>query len=529
MPIKSTSRSFLKKTLLLGAYTLVSKCSGLIRDMLMVRYFGASALSDAFFVAFRIPNSLRKIFAEGALSAVFVPSIVSLVRKGGNDAASKLLSLMLVLTQSIVLLICCCIWWKSELVIHSIAPGWSHLQDALAQTAQASSLLRIVIFFIFFISSSALFAGALQALNHFSIPALGQVLINITTIAGLIICMQYHLSVEYLALFIVLGSLLQLIAHIAAYLYYNFKFLWPDTETWHHAKNLLIRFIPCILSMGIVEINLFIDAQFASFLPEGSLSLMTYAANIMRIPLGIFVTAFSTILLPHISRTSSYAPQRLSYYLLEATKMILWATLPASSILSFFSPQILSTLYSSHSLTIDQTYEIQHLLIAFLLGLFFFSFNKIVLTMYYALHDAFTPTLVSIIATACNIALNFLLIGHFKALGLVMATALASALQAFIFIGILRQKFNFKMYIHAFGQFIYRYSIQLLSLGTIFYGIYRILFTLCRYLPLRHQEFFMASFGFWLWAGPLSGIFALTVYASRHWFGVKLYFLDKAL
>jgi putative peptidoglycan lipid II flippase len=514
-------KSIMKKTIQIGSSTLISRFLGIIREYLMVRYLGAGAGSDAFVTAFKIPSSLRKIFAEGALSAAFLPSFVSALRKKESDAYS-LMSLAFVLFEGSLLVLCGIIMIFAPTIIGFIAPGFSAEQVALTVP-----LVRILMPFIFFISSSALLAGALQAVGNFFVPAFGPILLNIVFIFGLLICWFLQLPVAYLCFFILFGGFLQFVQHILAYFKLNFSFGRITTHTWHSFSGILAKFFMCLLSMSVMEINLFIDTSFASYLPVGNITLIYYANRFMGIPLGVFAVAFSTILLPHFSRIGTYAPKRLNFYLLESAKLIFWVTLPCTLAMIFFADKIFTTLFLSDFFSLQQAHEAGAILTAFVIGLFFFAYNKIILNIYYAMHETKIPSIISILSTFVNIILNFVLMGLLKAPGLALATTIAGIIQTGLLLYYLNRSFAIHGYFYQFFRFAIRYSFQVVAMGTVFlllyYGGQHLLATQAPQ-PIAH--FFLDKIGFWLWAGPLCLLAGLLLYLYSGLFGVRLYFLD---
>jgi putative peptidoglycan lipid II flippase len=183
MHMHLSKKAIVYKTMQIATVTLLSRLFGIVREFLMVSYLGAGATSDAFIAAFRIPNSLRKIFAEGALSATFIPTLVKTMRDHGQESANRLMTLGFLVFEGIVMLICMVAMWKADAVIHFVAPGFSP-----QQTAEAIPLLRFLMPFILFISSGALLAGALQSAGKFLIPALAPVALNVVLIIGLATC-----------------------------------------------------------------------------------------------------------------------------------------------------------------------------------------------------------------------------------------------------------------------------------------------------------------------------------------------------
>lgn len=518
----SHSRSSLvRNTLKIGSSTVLSKILGMVRDILMIRFLGVSAASDAFNAAFRLPNSLRRIFAEGALSAAFIPALVRVVKDEGQVAASRLITRMVWIVEGIVALVCLLIMIFAQQVVSITVPGFSD-----AQMVYAVPLLRVLIFFLFFVSSSALFGGALQAIHRFFIPSISQVVLNGVLIVGLLACLFFNLPVITLAWIIVFGGFITLILHIGAYLRHQFSFERSDIATSREVRAVLWRFLPCIASLGMVEVSLFIDQQFISFFPVGSITLWNNAANFMRLPLGIGIVSFTTALLPHISRVSAYAPQRLSYYLFESLKSVVWIVVPIILIMSFFAQDIFMTLFMSENFSYTHVLQAKTLLVILLVGLFFFAINRIMINMFYALHETFLPTLVTIGGTVLNTALNFVAMYWGGINGIAWATVIAAALQSLAFLLLLRYRFRFTLYLKPFFIFARNALVQMGLLLAVFYLLFRVGYFLMQRLPESLSLFFTYKIGFWLWVGPLCCLFALAYFLTRRYFRIKLYFFE---
>lgn len=277
--------------------------------------------------------------------------------------------------------------------------------------------------------------------------------------------------------------------------------------------------------MSAMEMGNFIDTSFASYLPKGSVSLIYYANRFVGIPLGVFATAFATILLPHFSHITSYAPRRLSFYILETIKFVAWVTVPVALMMSFFADKIFLTMFSS-KLTILQVNEAASILSAFLLGLFFASCNKILLNIYYALRNTKVPAIISALTIVSNIILNKLLIGSMQATGLALATTLSWSLQTVMFVACLHYLFDVKVYFGAFGNFCARYATQLVILGALFYGLYRSLVWMITHYMTTLAGHLLYGLPFWFWVGPLCVTFFIVTWYTRRYFGLRIYFLD---
>jgi len=517
-------KSIIKKTVEVGGSTLLSRGFGLIREILRARYLGTNAMADAFFVAFMIPNSLRKIFAEGALTAAFVPTIVSVVKHDDRKEANSLMTTTFLFFEGILALLCLVMFFNAETVIKLVASGFD--QDKIIMTAK---LFKILCTFILFVSSSALLAGSLQAVNHFLIPALGPVLLNIVFIGAISACLWFDWPVAYLCYAILFGGIANFILHLIAYFKFGFSFDEITPLAKSQLKSLITKFLPVMFSMSIMEINLFIDISFSSYLPDGSVSIINYANRFMGIPLGVFAVALSTILLPHFARVKMQEPEKLSFYLFEAAKLVMWVTIPVTIFMMAFSQEIFSTLFLSAKFPMEKILQAKLVLIAFLAGLFFFSLNKIILNIYYALHDTLTPMVISIVATLANLFLNRVFVFWLKAPGLAIATSISGALQTCLFIYFLHTMYQFDFHFKQAGHFISKFILQTTAMTALFASLYwlfkfLILFGLVN-LP-KTQEFLLYKFGLWLWVGPLLVALLLVFFKTRKYFGLEMYFLD---
>lgn len=517
----ASHNKILKKTIEVGGSTLLSRFFGILREVLMVKYLGASGLSDAFLTAYKIPNSLRKIFAEGALSAAFIPTVVSTLQHDNKNGIAGLMSLAFLVFEGMVLTICALIMIYAQHIIQFIAPGFSE-----QQIHAAIPMLHILMPFIFFISSSALLGGALHAIGHFFIPAIAPVIVNIIFIIGIGICLLLNLPVTTLCWFIVFAGLVHFIVHLIMYFKFNFFFGKITRKDITVFARIMGKFLLCLPSISLMEVALFIDTSFASFLAPGSISLLFYANRFVGIPLGVFAVAFSTILLPHFSRINTYCPKRLHFYLLESAKFILWITIPVALLMGFFSEEIFSTIFLSKKFTLAQVQEAGNILLAFLFGLFFFSLNKILLNIFYAMHAAWIPAVIALCATTINVILNMLFIERFAAIGLAIATTISSIVQTALFLIILHKKYNFRIYLMPFLFFTAQYALQLTFFGGGFWLCYHIVIkAITLILPPALALFFISKIGLWLWVGPLALLFLALLYFSRTLCKIQLHFL----
>lgn len=513
-------KSILSKTIQFGSFTFLSRILGLAREMLMSRYVGSNPLAQAFIAAFGLPNSLRKIFAEGALTAAFVPTFVDILKKDGKKDANSLLTISFLFFEGVLILLCLLVFYYAHWVIRKSVPGFSaeHVNYAVP-------MLRILISFILFVSSSALLAGALQAINHFFVPAFSPVLLNVFFIAGIIASWQFGYPIETLCYAILAGGFVQFLLHIFVYYYRGFRFEKINKKSIVNFQRVLVKFVPVMFSMSILEVNFFFDRMLASYFPKG-VALLYYSFRFMGIALGVFAVAFSTVLLPHFTRISSYAPKRLSFYLLESAKFVFWVIVPVTILMSFFSEEIFSTLFMSSKFPYEDVLASKSILKAFLAGLFFFSLNKILLNIYYALHNTSIPAVVSVVGTTINIALNYLLMQYWQTLGLAIATSISGGITTLLLVFLLVTEFNFKLYTKTFLDFVVRYCVQLACMFCVFFGFYYLSLHLVMLMPENIAYFFTQQIGLWAWVMPLCGLLFLLLYKTSRLFRVKLYFLS---
>jgi putative peptidoglycan lipid II flippase len=530
MSKKLNGRSILKYTMQLGFATVISKGLGFVRELLMARYLGVGPLADAFFTAFRIPNSLRKIFAEGALSAAFVPTLTQVIAQEGREQGSRVTTAALLVMQAMLAVICAVFVFGAPFFIALQVPGWLVNDGQSSERFMVAVMLfKILIFYIMFISMSSLLAGTLQGINKFSVSAWGQIVMNIGWIIQLMVCSFYAVPLTTFCWFVLLNGAFYALFHCLFYWQEGFTFSFVfDKKVWASVWQGLKKFFPCALGLGAVEINLYIDQIVASYLPGGSLSLLNYTQGFVRLPLGVFAVAFGTILLPHFSRVSRYAPRRMGYYLLESSKLVLWVTLPATLLMSLFSYKIFYTTYYSFSdkFALEYVQQASVLLILSMLGLFFLSLNKIVVNIYYALHETRWPTIITIISTVCNTVFNIIGMRFLGLNGIVLATSLAAVIQLVLCVWVLHTRMRLPMYPRAFWDFCFNYFTQVALVSIVFSGLYGLCWygiSLCS-AGITHLLF--ETMLYWLWVGPLCGLFMLALYVTRRQFGLRLHFLD---
>ncbi len=523
------SRSILKQSSKIGFFALISRCIAFMREIFLIRFFSVGETSDIFFTAFRIPNTMRKIFAEGSLSSVLVPALISSQHKGGDQAMNRLTTFSFLVIESIMLIFCGIIFWFAPEVIHIIVPGFG------AEKVQSCvQLLRILISFILFMSSGAIFASALQSQHRFFIPALAPSILNVTYVVALIVCLYFQLNVTSFCYCMIATSVIFFLMHLITYFKDGYRLASANAQTKIEFKKILVQFLPCFLSVGIMEINHFINTGFCSYFQSGSLTLLRYTFQFVNIPIGIIAASLVTVLLPHFSKLHLEKPESLAEQLFEAMKFIIWTTIPLTFLMTFFSKEIFHTLFLGDAQAMSKVPLAQSIFLGYLVGLLFFSLNKIFLSIFYAIRLTMIPLCTTLVSIVVNYSLNRILMQDYGAAGIAFSCSVAAMVQSFIFVLVLHQRLKLSVPLKDWINFLMRYAIQFLSCTALFWFLYVIVrsavdslkFELNLHFVQINQEFFISSLGFWFWVGPLTLIFLGSLYVSRRFFGIKLSYFD---
>ncbi|OGB86580.1 murein biosynthesis integral membrane protein MurJ [candidate division TM6 bacterium RIFCSPHIGHO2_12_FULL_38_8] len=523
------SRSILKQSSKIGFFALISRCIAFMREIFLIRFFSVGETSDIFFTAFRIPNTMRKIFAEGSLSSVLVPALISAHHKNGDQGLNRLTTFSFLIIESIMLLFCGIIFYFAPCVIHLIVPGFG------AEKIQASvHLLRILISFILFMSSGAIFAAALQSQHKFFIPALAPSILNVLYVASLIVCLYFKLSVTAFCYTMIMTSVVFFLLHLLTYAQSGYGFAASTEQTKLEFKMILKQFLPCFLSVGIVEINHFINTAFCSYFASGSLTLLRYTFQFVNIPIGIITTSLVTVLLPHFSKLHLEKPQDLAGQLFEAMKFIIWTTMPLWFLMAFFSREIFHTLFLGDAQAMSKVPLAQSIFMGYLVGLLFFSLNKVFLSIFYALRLTMVPLCTTFVSIGVNYSLNRLLMQDYGAAGIAFSCSMAAMVQSVVFLIVLHKRLALSWPRDVWILFLTRYAVQLVTCISIFWFLYVLVrsvvislhFDLNLHFVQINQDFFILSLGYWLWVGPLVGIFLGLLYFSRRFFGIRLSYFE---
>lgn len=449
---------------IVAAGTFLSRILGFVRDMILAGFFGAAPAADAFYVAFRIPNLLRELFAEGSMSAAFIPVFTEYLTKRTRAEAKELASAaftFLFLILSVVVLLGMLF---APQIVTVIAPGF--LQDP-ARFRLTADLTRMMFPFLLFISLAALAMGILNSTRHFAPPAFSSGVFNVVSIALLLGFTPFFPQPVYAAAVgVALGGLAQFLIQVPALYGEGFSLSFTRlTRPLHPGLVQMGRLLlPTTLGLSVTQINVFVNTLLASFLPSGSVSYLYYGLRLIHFPLGIFAVALATALLPTLSAHAARGDHEgLRRSFSFGLRLVFFITFPAMLGLILFRVPIVHLLFERGAFDRTATLGTAEAVLFYSLGLWAFAGVRIVVPVFYSLQDTKTPVKIGILAVLLNFILNLLLIAPMKHRGLALATSLSAAFNfSFLFI-ILRRRIgrvdgkriirsHFKVLVASFGM-----------------------------------------------------------------------------
>ncbi|PJG85583.1 murein biosynthesis integral membrane protein MurJ [Conservatibacter flavescens] len=437
------SKRLLKSGIIVSTMTLLSRILGLIRDVVIANIIGAGAAADVFLFANRIPNFLRRLFAEGAFSQAFVPVLAEYQKQGDLTKTQAFIGKVSGTLGGLVSIVTLLAMIGSPIVAAIFGTGWfiDWLNDGpdASKFEQASLLLKITFPYLWFITFVALSGAILNTLGKFGVMSFSPVLLNIAMIGAAVFLSPHTSSPDLaLAIGIFLGGLLQFLFQIPflkrAGLLVKPKWAWNDEGV----KKIRTLMIPALFGVSVSQINLLLDTFIASFLMTGSISWLYYSDRLLEFPLGLFGIAISTVILPalarhHVNRSDNEAQSAVDFRntMDWGVRMILLLGLPAMFGIAILAQPMLLTLFMRGNFTLNDVQAASLSLWAFNSGLLSFMLIKILANGYYARQDTKTPVKIGIIAMISNMLFNILAI-WFSYVGLAIASAMSATLNAYL-------------------------------------------------------------------------------------------------
>ncbi len=445
-----TRPSLLRSTLTFSGATFISRVLGLVREQAIAYAFGANAATDAFWVAFRIPNFLRRLFAEGSFSVAFVPVFTEVKEKRSHEELKQLVARTAGTLGGVLLVVTALGVLGAGWVARGFAPGSI---DEPVKFALTTDLLRITFPFLLFVSLTALAGGVLNSFHKFALPALTPVILNLCMIAGAL-WLAPHLGTPIMALgwAIFAAGILQLLVQLPALRALDLLSLprWG----WSHpdVRRIMRLMVPTLFGSSVAQINLLLDTLIASFLISGSQTWLAQTDRLLEFPLGIFGVALGTVILPSLSRHHvSTDREGFAKALDWGLRTALLISVPAMFALVLLAKPILATLLQHGRFTAHDVDMAALSLSALSFGLPAFALVKVVAPAFYARQDTKTPVRAGVTAMIANMVMNIVFVGALFALwhrpddlgggwldalarvpGLHMGLALASALASYL-------------------------------------------------------------------------------------------------
>ncbi len=439
---------FIKTISTLSSLTFLSRILGYVRDLLIARIIGAGMISDAFFVAFKLPNLFRRVFAEGAMNSAFIPVVSGIFSNSGRIESDKFFSKVFSLLLNTLFFILVIIEIFMPFVISIIAPGF---EDDPLKKELAVQYSQLAFPFVFFICLTSLVGSYLNTLGKFAAMAFTPIILNLCLISVLMFLSgeisEKENITKILSLSISVAGFIQLVWLLfnlkinSVRLRIHFKELSNFVKFDSDSKRLFQLFIPALVGNGVYQINLLIDMILASTLPDGSISYLYYADRVNQLPLGVFGIAISTALLPVLSKKIKEKKfEESNIHISNSIKISFLLSIPATMGIIILSNEIVNFLFLRGEFTLSDSILTSKALLVLSLGLPAFILIKVLVTPFFASEDTKTPVYVSLICMFINLILNLILIGPYQHIGLVIATTISAWINVILLFFLLNKK-----------------------------------------------------------------------------------------
>lgn len=466
----SEHRHLLKSASLITAVTILSRILGYIRDSRVAFLLGAGTEADAYTTAYRIPNLLRRLVGEGAVSAAFIPVFSRYLAENKKREAWEFANTMLTVITIFLTAVTVAGIVFSPFIVRLFASGFVDTPGKLELTA---ALNRIMFPYIFLISMSALAMGILNSFHRFAEPAFSPVLLNLSMIVFSFLGGLFGDVTRTLAVGVVVGGALQLAIQVPALVSSGWRIRFKLDFSHPGVRQVSKLMVPVIFGVGIVQINVLIDTQFASYLDEGSVAAIYIADRVMELVLGGYAVAVSTVILPLLSRQAATRQMdEMKTTLNFATRIILFITFPATAGLILLRHEIIEVLFQHGDFDAASTALTAWPLPFFALGLSAFSMVKIIVPAFYALEDTGTPVKIAFIAMFLNIGFNFLFIRPLQNGGPALATSLSAFFNSISLMAIFHRRYG-SFGIGAIMRSVAKFAVATAALAVVTYGMIR--------------------------------------------------------
>lgn len=426
---------------LMSIATFISRILGYLKDMIIANFFGATGVADTFFVAFRIPNLLRELFAEGSMSSAFIPVLTEYHTKKGIEEAKRLVRVTFTFILTFLGLVCIAGIVFAPVIVSLIAPGFL---DNLSKFSLTVVLTRIMFPFLLFISFAALIMGSLNTRKVFFIPALAPAMLNITIIISVILlASRMEQPIIAVAIGVVCGGILQFAFQLPSFFKEGYS-LKTDFNFRHQGlKKMSMLILPATMGMAVAQINIFISTILGTYLPEGSITYLYYSMRLVQFPIGIFGVAMGMAVLPTLSEHVAKGEfNKLRDDLSFSMRLLFFITIPAMAGLIFLREPIVNILFQRGKFDYLATLGTAQALLFYSIGIWAVVGVRVMTASFYSMQDTKTPVKIAMSALIMNVILSITLMNPLKHSGLALANSLASSLNFALLFLFLRRKLN---------------------------------------------------------------------------------------
>ena len=402
--------SLLRGTSVVAALTLLSRVLGFFREVLVARLFGASAIADTYFIALRIPNMLRSIFAEGALTSAFIPVFAKEIKAGSKEAHAAFKSIASALLISTGTITALGIIYSKQ-IVSVVAPGFS---TNAQQFELAVSLTQIMFPYLMCVSLITLFNGALNSVYIFGISAWAQVVMNLTLIVGAYLAAFYQQTeaAYFLAISVVVGGVLQVVTQMPALKRAHFPLFFLGNPFSHATWSVIVLMIPAILGAKLYQLTIFINTQLASSLEAGSVAWLSYADRLVQLPVGVVTIALSSVLLPTLAAKAVDGDHHaFGRSLIDSLRFTVFIMIPATVGLFIFAQPIVTLLLQRGAFDLYAASRTAMVTKAYAVGLVPVSLHALLVRALQARKDTVTPTLLGLVTLVLTLLFSLLLAG----------------------------------------------------------------------------------------------------------------------
>lgn len=409
---------------LVSGATALSRVLGLVREQVMAYFFGAGMATDAFVAAFRIPNLLRDMFAEGALSAAFVPIFKEKMVKESAEEAFSLAHVVITAVLVIVGLIVLLGIVAAPAIVYLMAHGFT---DSPAKFDLTVGMTRVMMVYLLLVSLSAMIMGMLNSFGRFGIPALSPALFNLGTVLT-VVCFYnvFEQPIYTLAIGVVVGGVGQVAVQLPSLLRIGYRFRFCFSFLDEGLKKIVRLLVPMMAGLSASRVNILVSTLLASFLMEGAMSYLNYAYRLMHFPLGVFAVALGTVALPKASELVARGEQdKLGPAFEEAMGTNLFVVIPSAVFLALMGHEVIELIFQWGAFSAVSTERTALALLHFSYGLIGFAAVRVTVPFFYAVQDSRRPMKASIVAVVVNLALYYPMIRLLDFAGLAAATSVA--------------------------------------------------------------------------------------------------------